>query len=434
MSARRNKKLQSPISNFVFNLYMLCLCSFFLHIAARVPGLGIIRPDLLMVLMITMALVSKKEQLAGRLDNLSGKALSSLIVFLLVTLPLVQWPGSVIGSNLAPFVKALVFFYFTVLIVDTRDRLKIFIFIFIACQLFRILEPLYLHQVEGYWGERAYIGGGEFTQRLGGAPHDVINPNGLAFVIATVFPFLHYLWGSWGWKWKTMYYGLIPILLYVMVLTLSRSGFIALLIVGWNIFVKSRHKAVIVLMAAVLAGAAWTNMSDIQRDRYMSLNMSGESKSSGTAKARIDDWFNNFNVALARPVVGHGVGTSVEATYHRRGGGKIAHILYLEVAIEMGFIGFCFYMLFIKSIYQTLMETREIVRNEGDSEESMDDQYKSDLLYDHSLLTTLTACFWMYIVFSFAQYGVSEYHWYFLAGIIVVVNRNIKERLAGSTN
>ena len=44
-----------------------------------------------------------------------------------------------------------------------------------------------------YWGDAAHIGGGEFLNRLSGAPSDVINPNGLAFVIIIALPFMYLL-------------------------------------------------------------------------------------------------------------------------------------------------------------------------------------------------------------------------------------------------
>lgn len=195
-------------------------------------------------------------------------------------------------------------------------------------------------------------------------------------------------------------------------------------------FHSLKEKGMIVFFILCAGVVSWANMSALQKDRYLSLTFSEDSYSTGTARGRIDGWMANFRTALSRPIVGHGLGTSQEATYHTRGGkAKIAHILYMEVLIEIGIVGFFFYFAFIKSIYNVLKNIR--IKMEKYSAE-MNTQFpedEDDLAYDKNLLTALAACFWMYIVFSFAQYGMSQYHWYFLAGMVVILERNLMQKV-----
>src|SRR5690606_9877918 len=134
------------------------------------------------------------------------------------------------------FIKAIVFLYFMALIVDSDKRLKWALAVFIGCQVFRVLEPLYLNITQGYWGASTYLGGTNFASRLSGAPADVINPTELGFGIATVIPFLHYLLFSRGWFSKLLYLSLMPALIYALILTMSRGAFLALLVVGWVVW------------------------------------------------------------------------------------------------------------------------------------------------------------------------------------------------------
>ena len=226
--------------NGLFYLYLLFTVSFFLHITSRVPALGFIRMDAMLVAAICFVLFTQKNKVP--IDKEIQKTIKYVWVIGIIsvlTLPFVEWPGSVINTGFLGFIKASIFFFFTIRIIDTEKRLEIFIFIFVASNLIRIIEPVWLNQTAGYWGSQTHLGGGEFAQRLSGSPYDVVNPNGLAFVIASIFPFIHYLLLGGEWKKQLLYWLLVPILLFAMVLTMSRTGFLALLIIGVGIFLKS---------------------------------------------------------------------------------------------------------------------------------------------------------------------------------------------------
>ena len=46
---------------------------------------------------------------------------------------------------------AIVFFFFTAYALDTPKRIKVFVFVFVGLQVFRVLEPLFMHFQSGYW-------------------------------------------------------------------------------------------------------------------------------------------------------------------------------------------------------------------------------------------------------------------------------------------
>src|SRR5690606_18405840 len=188
-----------------------------------------------------------------------------------ISLPLVEWPGSVIRNNLSEFVKAVVFFFFAALLIDSERRLKLFLVVFLGCQVIRVFEPLFLNLTEGYWGSKTYLGHGEFSQRLAGAPSDVINPNELGFVIVTIIPFIHYLLWPRGFKFKFIYLLLLFPILYALILTQSRGAFVALLVIAFFIFKESKQKFRLILVSIVIGFLGWSGMSDDQKDRYLSL-------------------------------------------------------------------------------------------------------------------------------------------------------------------
>jgi hypothetical protein len=420
-----NSRDNNSVKNFTFYLYSLYIISFFLHLPARFPGINVIRPDMLLVMSIFLMLAVEQDKFEGRLTSSSSKIMKIMLVYIALSLPFVEWPGSVL-NNLSVFIKAIIFFYFTVLIVDTNTRLKQLVFIFVLCQTFRVLEPLYLHLTSGYWGSKTYLGGGEFADRLGGSPVDVINPNGLAFVIAMAFTFLHYLLSTSTWKFKLVYTSILPAFLYALLLTLSRSGFIAMAVICWNILIHSRHKIVFIMVSLIALVALWSNMSPVQQERYLSLTGDEDVRGAETVQSRLSGWTKSMHVIAGNPVFGHGIGTSGEAMFNEIQEAHVSHILYMEILIELGFVGFIIYMAFIKSIYDTLKLAITKIQD-IQSFVVENDQYNVgiDVNYYGNLVTALNASFWMYLVFSLAQYGVTEYHWYLLAGLVVLVERNL---------
>ena len=177
------------MKNIGLNLYLLFIVSWFLHLSARLPFLGDMRFDLLLICVLAFLVLANKAQ-SKAFTTRTDKLLKILILYSIVTIPFVEWPGSVISNGIPEFIKAIVFYYFTIAFVSTERDIKKFVLVFLACQLFRILEPLYLHVTEGYWGSFTSMANWEYLNRLSGAPSDVVNPNGLAFIVCTTLIFL----------------------------------------------------------------------------------------------------------------------------------------------------------------------------------------------------------------------------------------------------
>ena len=400
-------------NSLAFKLYILFVISFFIHLPQRIQVLGVLRMDLVLVLMIFMLLHAKKT-IRVKESEISNTAimLITLIVYVIITLPLVRWPGTVLHSGLPDLVKVLVFYYFTVELITTNKRLKILITTFLLSQIVRIVEPIYLHLTEGYWGDYAHVGGGEFLNRLAGGPHDTINPNGLAFVIVSVLPFFHYYLMD-NWKSKLLYSIIVGVLIYGLVLTASRTGFLALLLILGGIFLKSKRKLVLVIVSALVASIAYSNMTELQKERYLSLTRS-DVRGAETAKGRILGVQQEFEVAMERPLFGHGLGASLEANANVSGNAQIAHNLYTEILQELGFFGLIIFLLFIKSVIQNYNFTLKTIRNY---------EFSRDNIFLLRSCNAMQVWLIMNILFSFASYGLSSYEWYFFGGLSVVVSR-----------
>ena len=390
----------STATFFWFQVYQL---EFFIHFSARFKFIGVMRPTILLFLIVTFLLFSQKDKLKARLNHPIIVAYGSFLLFLVLTLPFVSYPGSVIKNNIPVFLKAIVFLYFAALILDTPKRFKWAVAVFVCCQVFRILEPLYLNITQGYWGDSTNIDG-EMADRLGGAPADVIDANELGFVIATVIPFLHYYLMPKAWKFKLLYFALLPPLLYTLILTMSRGAFLALLVVGWMIFKDSQKKVWLALAAVAIVVAALGVMNENQRDRYLSL-VSSDSKQTKSKEGRIRGMKTEFLLGFNRPIFGHGLGTTAETKSHNGYKPQAAHNMYAEVLIEVGFVGMFFLFRFIRRLYQQISFS-------FDNNQSADEFYQTTA-------KILKVVFWMFIVYSINYWGLTQYYWYNLAGLTI---------------
>jgi len=400
------------VSSFTFAIYILFVFEFFMHLSSRYSFIGVLRPTVIFVLLLTVLLISQKDIFKQREKNSIFTALNILIIYLVVSLPLVEYPGSVIRMNLAVFIKAIAFFYFTALVIDTHQRLVFFLKVFVGTQVFRVLEPLFLHITTGYWGSATYAGGGEFAGRLAGAPADVINANELGFVIVTAIPFLHYLLLPRGFKGKVLYFSLVIPMLFALMLTMSRGAFLALIVIGWMIFKESKNKIIIIILAISLAVGMWGQMNDFQKDRYLSLVGASE-KNSKSTQGRLDGIIHEFELGLTRPIVGHGLGTTWETKFHTWGKGQASHNMYGELLIEIGLIGFVLFLRYIFSIRKNLTELRT----------QLSEPDKKNKSFYFRLNQTLLAVVLMYAVYSLNYWGLSQYYWYLLGGLVVAVTR-----------
>jgi putative inorganic carbon (hco3(-)) transporter len=407
MNAARSSPIKqmaivSTVTFFLFQIYQL---DFFLHITQRVPGAGALRPTLILFALISILLISQKEKFKERMSHPVFKAYGTFILVAFLTLPFVTYPGSVVKQNVPVFMKAIVFLYFTALILDTEKRFRWAVITFVCCQVFRVLEPLYLNITQGYWGAQTWIDG-SFANRLSGAPADVINPNELGFVIATVIPFLHYYLLPKGWLYKFMYIGLLGALLYALILTMSRGAFLALIVVGWIVLQESKQKMLLIVAVIGIAIGALVVMNDAQRDRYLSL-FSSDAKQSHTVDGRVNGAINEFKVGFTRPIFGHGLGTSAEAKAHNGLGPQASHNMYAEIIMEVGLVGMFF---FFKFIYQIYSQIKYSVSH-----------LKSDHDFYTATLKSLKIVFWMFVVYSSNYWGLNQYYWYHFAGLVVAL-------------
>jgi O-antigen ligase len=420
VSATRRGRSGDPLG---FWLFITLIIFTLLSVPERIKAIAVIRPTLLLIAVITVLIVINDSYRKQKQNSNTAKYLTILAAYTVLTVPFVEWPGSVLNRGLENFLKAIIFFYFAAYLVDNLRRLQILIFVILSCQVIRVLEPLYLHVTTGYWGSKAHMGDGEFLPRLAGAPSDIINPNGLAFVILTALPFLHYLLGGSPRKpMQLAYVALLPMLLYAFTLTGSRSGLVGLVVLAAVIAWRSRYRlalaAAMVVAALAMVAVTGTDM----RERYLSVAEHG-TRHEETRSGRLEGTLKELKVALRRPLFGHGLGTSAEAMAHFGGRQQIAHNLFSEALLEIGAVGLFLYLRVLASIMQNVYAVGPTARHlaERVAACSSDDALLERLNFFQRVADAIFAWVVMCLIFSLASYGLSEFYWYMIAGVSVAL-------------
>lgn len=390
-----------------------------MHFTSRLPALGQIRFDFLLIIVLAiMAIIQLASQQEVYRIPIS-RALLVFIFFCFFSIPLVKWPGSVINHGLKEFIKGVVFFFFTVSFIDNKKRLFVFLSVFLGCQLFRAFEPAYLHYTEGYWGDFAYDNSGEqlyLLDRLSGAPNDIINPNQLAWVINTTFPFIYYI----GLQHKKKIVQIVSLvlvccLLYPLLLTGSRSGIVCIFVIVLGIIYlgpnKIKRLSILLLGGLPIALVAMHLLSPDMAERYLSL-VDSSAVGASSAAGRIDGLIENIKtVTNIHGIFGHGLGTSLEVNVQYLGSALYAHNLYIEALQEVGLVGL---ILFLRYIYYIIRGIRSVGSG------------NNDLANLSQLLKALKVWIFMDLIYSISCFGLNSWEWYLFGGVSAVCLRLVK--------
>lgn len=401
----------------MFISYLIFVISYFLHLSARFPFLGLVRFDLLIMALLLVFSIYKiiANGLPHHFTNVA-KYFYILILYIIITIPFVKWPGSVIRFGLENYLKVIMFFFYSIILIDSKKKLKIFVFVFIACQIFRVFEPLFLHITTGYWGDVAYsmvndrLSG---LERLAGAPHDVVNPNQLAWVANTALPFFFYFF-IFKQKWWIRIISLTIALamIYTLLLTGSRSGLLSLIIILLSILFLSEVKPLRIIVALgiffLVTILSVNILSPEMKTRYLSI-VDHSVEGGDTAAKRVSGLKNTASSILERPIVGHGLNTSQETNFNFGLGGQPTHNLYIEVLQELGLLGFILFLIYIRSIFIILKKLRVVLKTGNH-------QYD----FDYRLVFALSTWLYMHLFYSVSCFGLASWEWYLIGGIVSV--------------
>ena len=105
-------EVSAPLeSNALFYMYIAFVAVEFLRLSSRVPAIGALRPTIVMVALMVFALFANRQRLQGRLMSEPAKWLRYFAIYVVLSLPLVRWPGSVLNITFEVWIRVAAFFF-----------------------------------------------------------------------------------------------------------------------------------------------------------------------------------------------------------------------------------------------------------------------------------------------------------------------------------
>jgi O-antigen ligase len=215
--------------------------------------------------------------------------------------------------------------------------------------------------VAGFHGERA----------SSGMTYDT---NDLAYLLVSVLPLmLAFLLNSKTLKRRVLSAGVLGVVVIALLLTSSRGGFLGLLAVLSALIVmqirppkprpdatKSRNRVFPTLIGVLAVSALiWPYLPEATRSRLETIVELGNDYNMDTENehSRSSIWERNFSASLRRPI-GYGVGSFPMVDIRNGGRFMAPHNSYLQILVELGFLGLFFFLRLYFLCWRALKQAR----------------------------------------------------------------------------
>lgn len=361
------------------------------------PGLAIMKPGMLTILILSVFLI-----LRGSFYEADSK--QTRMIFLFIALLAVFVPFAVNNFMAYTTVKTMILFVpfilSVIICVNSMERLKTLIFIGICIMIYIALYG-FLHNG---------VGSGNYFR----------DENDLSLYINMWLPFCFYLFlYEKRWVLKAVYaFGLVMGLV-ALVTSFSRGGFIGLVIIALTLCVFSPRKIMTISIISIIALVMLTYSSQ----EYWREMSTVTDKNESTAQARIQSWQTAWDMFLDNPL---GVGgNNFQVRFPEYQGerflrgmwGRVAHSLWFTLIPETGIFGLLIYLMLL---YYNINDIFKIMRL---NQLSSNPDSRFLYLLSLSLIASLAGFFASATFLSVLYY---PHYWYMTA--IIVASVNISKR------
>lgn len=274
-----------------------------------------------------------------------------LVGWAIVTIPFSYWPGGSVSFLTSTYFKTLIVFVLLTQVINTLPRLHK-----ISWTLALLAVPLAWTTVTNYLSGNLTAG----NRIMGYEAGLTGNPNDMALMLNLILPFCIALFlGSRGAGKRFVLAGIILLLVFAIIATFSRAGFLALGVtfICYMWFLRRRPERIFAPLVLVLAIGAVPFLPDTYLDR-MSTITDIEEDASGSAQERWRDMWAAAEFVAQHPISGAGVGQNVLAMNEVRGETWLnIHNVYLMYAVELGIPGLILFLMFYGACFRSTRET-----------------------------------------------------------------------------
>lgn len=284
--------------------------------------------------------------------SLEFKAMVLMAAMGLLLTPIASSPGDSIGVLLDTFITLLIIFSLMTNLIDTRDRLRWFLFAMVVSEFLYASSAMktYLTQRDSD------------PNRITGWGTQLENPNDLACVLDLMLPLTVYFFLTRkGWL-KVFAFISILITVFSVFFTLSRSGFLGLMAAAATMIWKmsSGYRIRIGVATLALGLIVFVALPGQFRNRLSTI-MNPETDQTHSAQERQMLMQIAADLAVKRSVIGVGMGNFHIYSYKE----KVAHNSFLETSAELGVIGLLAYLVLIFAPIKSLRRIERQSRKDG---------------------------------------------------------------------
>lgn len=371
---------------------------------------------LLGVASVVLALIAPEPERNRLFAQREVRVVAALAGLGIVLMPLGVWPGASWTFLVDSYSRVLVFFALIVAMAASASAiLNLVRALIVGAGLLGVftLKGASLNIAYGAGAERAYAS-------------STYDPNDVALIMVCTLPLAAFGAFALQGAWRLILAGTAAVCVIATILTVSRGGFIGLLLVAVMLMFRlgtaavSRRVVILAVVGLLLTFAAparyWDVMSTIWSPKE-----SASYVESGVF-SRIEVWRQGLTLFLDNPVTGVGIGLYEIAeglSHGGRGLWKAAHNSFIQLATELGIFGFVLFVtllaLSVRNARRTLRATRG-----GDPE----------LHRVEWVAAAVEISLYAYVVVGFALSQAYSPLLYFLVGIATALRLETERRAA----
>jgi hypothetical protein len=313
-----------------------------------IPGVGAIRPALLVMAVLIFFLIKHRALLVRRSKQI--KMIWYFIGLLAVFIPFAR-NNYYAYATCSEMLKFMPFILSVLVCVDSIERLKAFMKFYVGLMIYIALYAM----THGGMGSGNYFA----------------DENDVSLYINMVIPFCYFLFLIEEKKWTKIFYGAgLMIGLLTVVVSFSRGGFVGLVIMFFIVWLVSPRKMLTVFAILFLGTIVYFYSGQAYRQEMETVTDTKES----TAKARLNSWASGWDMFLDNPLGVGGNNFQVRFPeyqgdrFNRGMWGRVAHSLWFTLIPELGVFGILIYFRLLyynlKDIFSIKIRKKELSGSE----------------------------------------------------------------------
>lgn len=385
-----------------FRFTMLFLLVEYARPQDLIPGLSLIRPAMLVMLVLIFFLFKHRALLVR--GSKQVRMICYFIALLGAYIPFAR-NNYYAYATFTSMLKFMPFILSLLVCVNSIERLKTF--------------------MKFYAGLMAYVAIYALLHRGVGSGNYFADENDLSLYLNMVIPFCYFLFALEEKKTKLFYAATLLIGVLTVVVSFSRGGFVGLVLMFFIVWLTSPRKMVSVVVILVLGLGVYLYAGDKYIQEMGTVTDTKES----TASARLKSWASAWDMFLDNPL---GVGGNnfqvrfpeYQGDRFRRGmWGRVAHSLWFTLIPELGVIGIVIYF---RLLFYNLKDVFSLRTRKSNKQELSD----AERYLNAMSIAFLASLVGYFASASFISVLYYPHYWYLTA--IIVASAQIRMKMQAS--